>query len=193
VKNKLKRIVIILLSVFAAMGLALVASSALAHGGLDVVFSSSPRFPIAGQETVLTYKISDNGTPEAGLGQEVMVMMAQSASGGHTHGPLPADAGNGSAAMPADMPGMDMGGAQVNAAPVMLMPVETAPGVYVAKYTFTQGGRYVGTVQVGDEEADTVVGVRTSPIAWPFIFGLAGLCAVLAGTVAVVKTVKREW
>ena len=195
-KDKLKDIVIVFISVLAALGLGLEAGPVFAnegHGTLEVAFSSSPRFPVAGEEAVLTFKISSNGTPEAG--QEVMVMLAKTASGGHGHGPAPADAGNASGAMPTDMPGMDMGGAQATetSPAIMLMPDEISPGVYVAKYTFEQGGRYVATVQIGDEESDVVVPVRSGPIAWPYIIGLAGISALLAGVVAVVKTVRKEW
>lgn len=189
---------LLILAVFAALGLSLIASPVFAdggHGALEVAFSASPRFPVVGEEAALTFKISFNdGTP--GEKQEVMVMLAKTAAGGHGHGPAPADAPAGdAAAMPANMPGMDMGGAQAaEPAPMIhLMPDETSPGVYVAKHTFDVGGRYVATVQVLGDEVDVVVPVRSGPIAWWYIIGLAGISALLAGVVAVVKTVRKEW
>ncbi|MDO8716797.1 MAG: hypothetical protein Q7J73_08345 [Dehalococcoidales bacterium] len=204
-KDKSKRIVILLLSIFTALGITLGTGCALGGnvgiedeehgheaGALEVAFSSSPRFPIVGKEAVLTFKISHNGSLEQG--QEVMVMLAKSVAGGHGHEPAPADAGNASEAMPANMPGMDHGAPADEPVPMEhLMPAETSPGVYVAKHTFEQGGRYVATVQIGDEESDVVVAVRSSPIAWWYIIGLAGISALLAGVVAVVKTVRKEW
>ena len=192
----MKRIVIVFISVFTTIGLALGASSAFAnegHEALQVAFSSSPRFPVVGEEAVLTFKISSNGTPETG--HEVMVMLTKTTAGGHGHEPATADAPAGdAAAMPANMPGMDHGAQAAEPAPMIhLTPEETSPGVYVSKHTFEQGGRYVATVQIGDEESDVVVAVRSDPIAWWYIIGLAGISALLAGVVAVVKTVRKEW
>jgi len=189
----LKKLVISFLSIFLAVGIALVATIAQAHGELDARVSSNPRFPIAGQPVELTFTISNNGTPEKG--QEPMVMLAWTASGGHTHEESAAPDANTTAAG-GSMAGMDMGGtpAPADTPPeVMLMPVETSPGVYVANTTFIQGGRYVATVSIGDEEADIVIGVRSSPIAWGFIGSLAGLVIALAAAVAVIKTVRRAW
>lgn len=184
-------ILLLLLSVLAALGFALGAGPVFAdggHGALEVAFSSSPRFPVVGEEAVLTFKISFNdGAP--GAGQEVMVMLAQTAAGEHGHEEEPA-----AAEEPGNMAGMDHGAQADEPAPMIhLMPEETSPGVYVAKHTFEQGGRYVATVQVLGDEVDVVVPVRSGPIAWPYIIGLAGISALLAGVVAVIKTLKREW
>ena len=189
-------ILVLFLSVLAALGLALAVVPVLADGGaLEVAFSSSPRFPVVGEEAVLTFKISHNGSIEQG--QEVMVMLSKTAAGGHGHesanNETAAPAGGGGA-MPANMPGMNHGAPVAEPVPMEhLIPVETSPGVYVAKHTFEQGGKYVATVQVLDDEADVIVAVRSSPIAWPYIIGLAGISALLAGVVAVVKTVRKEW
>ncbi len=203
-KDKSKRIVIVLISIFAALGITLGTSCALGGRGvageedgheagtLEVAFSSSPRFPVVGEEAVLTFKISHNGSLEQG--QAVMVMLAKSAAGGH--GDEDAHGGNEtpSGGAPANMAGMDHGAQADEPVPMEhLMPEETSPGVYVAKHTFEQGGKYVATVQIGDDEADVFVAVRSSPIAWPYIIGLAGISALLAGIVAVVKTVRKEW
>lgn len=188
----LKRIVFLLslLSVLATLGFVLGASPVFAdgeQGALEVAFSSIPRFPVVGEEAVLTFKISHNGSLEQG--QTVMVMLTKSAAGGHGDEEEPA-----AAEEPGNMAGMDHGAPADEPAPMIhLMPEETSPGVYVAKHTFEQGGRYVATVQIGAEESDVIVAVRSSPIAWPFIIGLAGISALLAGVVAVVKTIRKEW
>lgn len=187
----MKRIIIVLLSVMAALGLALIAIPVFAdggHGALEVAFSSSPRFPVVGEEAVLTFKISFNdGTP--GAGQEVMVMLMKTETGGHGHEEEPA-----AAEEPGNMAGMDHGAQADEPAPMIhLMPEETSPGVYVSKHTFDVGGRYVATINVLGDEVDVVVPVRSSPIAWWYIGGLAGISALLAGVVALVKTVRREW
>jgi hypothetical protein len=198
VKYKLKKVVIPFLSVIAVLALTLVvvSSSILAHGAgsLTVGLSSNPRFPIVGQQAELTFTpVYSDGTPNTGLAP--MVMVAWTASGGHTDGPAPATAAN---ATPAggSMAGMDMGGTPATAGTppdIMLMPVETSPGVYAANITFEQGGRYVATFSSGDEEADVVVGVRSSPVSWGYVGMLAGLIIILAVSVAVVKTVRRTW
>lgn len=181
----MKRFVAVFLSMFVALGITLGTGCALGgrgivaegHGALEVAFSSSPRFPLVGEEAVLTFIISFNdGTP--GAGQEVMVMMAKTETEEEQ----------------ADMAGMDHGAPAEEPAPMIhLMPTETSPGVYVAKHTFEEGGEYTGTVQIGDEVTEVTVAVRSSPIAWPFIIGLAGISALLAGVVAVIKTVRKEW
>ncbi len=193
-KDKLKKIVSILLilGVLAALGLVLGASPVFAdggHGALEVAFSSSPRFPVVGEEAVLTFKISFNdGTP--GAGQEVMVMLMKSVAEGHGHEgevqEAPAAGGH-------DMAAMDQGKEEEEVPMIHLMPEETSPGVYVVKHTFEHGGRYLATVTVQGDEVDVVVPVRSGPIAWPYIMGLAGISALLAGVVAVVKTVRKEW
>ena len=192
----MKKVVISLFSFLGVLVLLIVvvSSSIFAHGAgsLTVGVSSVPRFPIAGQQAELTFTpVYDDGTPNTGLAP--MVMVAWTASGGHNDGPAPA-----ANATPAggSMAGMDMGGTPTptdTPPDIMLMPVETSPGVYVANITFEQGGRYVATFSSGDEESDVVVGVRSSPVSWGYVGMLAGLVIVLAASVAVVKTVKRGW
>ena len=63
----------------------------------------------------------------------------------------------------------------------------------MAKYTFEQEGKYLGTAQIGEEHAEFVVAVRSGPVAWPFLTGLAVVPLLLAGGVAVTKTVRRKW
>ena len=125
-------------------------------------------------------------------------MLNKTEAGGHEH----EDANEAEAqaeADRADMAGMDMAGMDHGAQEeevvptIHLMPDEVSPGVYVAKHTFEQGGRYVATVNVLGDEVDVVVAVRSSPVAWWYVIGLAGISALLAGVVAVVKTVRREW
>ena len=190
-----------LLSIFTALGITLGTGCALGGkvgiedeedgheaGEIEVAFSSSPRFPVVGEEAVLTFKISHNGSLEQG--QEVMVMMMKSEKG---HGHEGEEEEEAPAAGGHDMAAMDQGEEEEEVPMIHLIPEETSPGVYVAKHTFEQGGRYVATVQIEDEEADVVVAVRSSPIAWPYIIGLAGISALLAGVVAVIKTVRKEW
>ena len=195
----MKKILILSISLLSAVGLALAASTAFGHGAgsLDVSMTSNPRFPIAGQQAQLTFRpVFNDGTPNEG--QTPMVMLQWTASGGHTHGPegeaapAPQEPAGGS------MAGMDMGGgaptpADGPPAEIMLMPVETSPGVYVDNVTFQQGGRYVAVFSIGDDEADNTLGVRSSPVAWWFIGMLGGLVLALAAVVAVVKTVRRAW
>jgi hypothetical protein len=195
---KFKKVVGI--SVIVAAGLAVILTalpaSTFAHGAgsLSVAVTSNPRFPIAGQQAELTFRpVFNDGTPNTG--QVPMVMLQWSSSGEHTHGgaaeepAAPAQGGS--------MAGMDMGGtpAPAGGAPpeIMLMPVESSPGVYVANVTFVQGGPYVSTFSIGDDEVDTTIGVRAGPVSWFYVGALAGLIFIGAATVAVVKTVRRSW
>jgi hypothetical protein len=180
-----------------AVIMAALPASTLAHGAgsLSVQVTSNPRFPIAGQQAEMTFRPAFNdGTPATG--QAPMVMLHWSSSGEHTHG-APAEATPAVPAQGGSMAGMDMGGTPAPAGGVpediMLMPVETLPGVYVANVTFVQGGPYVSTFSIGDDEVDTDVGVRSGPVSWFYVGALAALIIVAAGSVAVVKTVRRSW
>jgi hypothetical protein len=189
----LKKILFLFFSFFAALGLALVATSVQAHGPgtLAVGFTSNPRFPVAGQPAEFTFTpVYNDGSPNTLL--VPMVMIAWTASGGHTHGEQAVDA------TPAagSMAGMNMGTTAPSGgvpAEIMLMPLETTPGVYVSNVTFEQGGRYIATFSNGEDEFDIVVGVRSGSVAWWYIGVLAGVVIVLAAAVAVTKTARRTW
>ena len=77
--------------------------------------------------------------------------------------------------------------------PVNLSTVEESPGVYVARYTFHQGGKYEISAGMGEERAGFVLGVRSAPVAWPLVMGLAASVAISAGAVAAIKTARKEW
>ncbi len=71
--------------------------------------------------------------------------------------------------------------------------IETAPGVYMAKYTFGEAGKYVGTAQIGGEPLEVGLSVRSEPVDWSFVAGLGGISLLVAGMVVVIKSVRREW
>ena len=179
------RIVVMLLSVLVALGITLGAGIVLANGereqnhnpGADeyeVTFSSSPRFPVVGEEAEFTFRVSHDGTHEEGL--MVVVVLAKAEEEDHHHD---AEEHEEEEHEEAESAG--------------IAAIETVPGVYAAKYTFKDGGKYQVTAQIGEEQADFVVAVRSSPIAWFFMLGLVGVSALLAGVVAVIKTVRKEW
>lgn len=181
-----------LLCVVAAGGVSLPVLAAGEHDPIfQVEFSSAPRFPIVGQEAELTFKISSmDGNPLAG--QSVMIMIEKKDTAGHGH---EEDGEHEDEEAPAGGHDMaNMGGGEEEPPPMIhLVPDEVSPGVYAGEVTFEQGGRYIATVNVMGEEVDVVIGVRSSPVAWWFVGGLAGLVTLLAGTVAVTKTVRRTW
>lgn len=139
----------------------------------EVSFSSSPRFPVAGEEAELTFRVFHDGTHEEGL--MVMVVLARAEEEDHHD-----------AEEHEEEEHEEVESVEVTA-------IETAPGVYVAKYTFEQEGKYQVTAYLGEEHTEFVVAVRSSPVAWSFIIGLAGVSVLLAGVVAVIKTVRKEW
>lgn len=178
----MKALIAVLLSTVFALGLTPGTSVALANGDdheheadeFEVTFSSNPRFPVAGEEAELTFKVSHDGTHEEGL--MVIVALAKVEEENHHHGEEPEE----------EHEHEEVESAEVTA-------IETAPGVYVAKYTFEDGGKYQVTAYLAEEHAEFVVAVRSSPVAWPFVIGLAGVSVLLAGVVAVIKTVRKEW
>ena len=206
VKEQLKTIVAVLLSVLVALGITLGTGLVLANGEhepeenheheaseFEVTLSSSPRFPVVGEEAEFTFRVSHDGTPEERL--MVTVVLARAEEEDHHH-----DAEEHEEAE-ADDHQHDEGVADdhhdeaenVVVESAGIVAIETAPGVYVVKYTFEQEGKYLGTAQIGEEQADFVVAVRSSPVAWSFVIGLAAVSVLMAGVVTVVKTVRKEW
>lgn len=207
----MKKLVALLLGAVVLLALALGgASVALADaehhhepGELQVTFSSSPRFPVAGQEALLTFTISNSGNPEQGL--TVHVVIAEASGGGHDDGDE--HSGLGTARLLASVTIPPLGASptladvgheheeehQEEAAPVELIATEEAPGVYVVKHTFDRDGKYQVTAHIGDEHAEFTVSVRSQPVAWPLVIGLGAAVLGTAAVVAVIKTVKRDW
>ena len=184
-KDRLKALVAVLLSAVLALGITMGTGFALADeenheheaDEYEVTFSSSPRFPVLGEEAELTFEISHSGSHEEEL--VVMVVLAKAEEDDH-HDEAEVDDHRDEAE-------------NTEVGPVTIMATETAPGVYAVKYTFEQEGKYLVTAQIGEEQTDFVVAVRSSPIAWPFLIGLVGISALLAGVVAVRKKGKKEW
>ena len=70
---------------------------------------------------------------------------------------------------------------------------EVSPGVYMFKHTFDGGGKYAITAHIGEEAEEFAVAVRSGPVSWPLVIGLTGFSLLLAGAVAMIKTVRKEW
>lgn len=219
VKDQLKRIVIVLLSVFVALGMALGAGFALADGEpetnheheageYEVTCWSSPRFPVAGEEAELTCTVLHDGIHDEEVTLSVLLARAEEE---HGHGEADdqneveaadhdeAEADDHDEAVAddhhheAEVADHDDGAESTETESVGIDITETDHGIYMAKYTFEQEGKYLGTAQIGNEQADFVVAVRSSPVAWFFMIGLVGVTALVAGVVVVVKTVRRKW
>jgi len=78
-------------------------------------------------------------------------------------------------------------------ATIELIATETSPGIYVATIIFDDDGTYSGKIQIGEEEVPLNAAVRSREVAWNFLIGVAAIPALLAGIVAVRKTVRKEW
>lgn len=182
----MKRIVVVLLSVLVALGITMGTGFVLADeedlehasGEYEVTCGASPRFPVVGEEAELTCTVLHDGIHDEEV--TLSVLLARTEVGHDDHDEAEADDHRDEAESD-----------EAEAAEIYI--TETDHGVYVAKYTFEQEGKYLGTTQIGEEQADFVVAVRSSPIAWFFIIGLVGVTALVAGGVVVVKTVRRKW
>ncbi len=164
-------------------------------GEFEVTCWASPTFPVAGEEAELTCTVLHDGAPEEGLA--VTLLLARMEMGHDDHEEAVVDDHHDKAVVDDhhDKAVVDDHEEAENTevGSVGIAAIETDAGVYMTKYTFEQEGKYLGTTQIGEEQADFVVAVRSSPIAWFFMLGLAGVTALLAGVVAVVKTVRRRW
>ncbi|HEY83271.1 MAG TPA: hypothetical protein G4O01_08320 [Dehalococcoidia bacterium] len=201
----MRKIITAFLSILIVIGIVLGNGVALAHGededkepepdgaGTAVTFSASPRFPVAGQPAELTFTVLHQGVPEEELPLTVVLTPLGTGHGHdgahHQHsGEVADEHPHDEAAEPHHDEGSDE-----ELESVTIAPAEIAPGVYTAEYTFDSGGKYLVTAQIGDEQREFEVAVRSAPVAWSFIIGLGAVSVFLAGMVAVVKTVRKEW
>lgn len=208
-KYKSKRIAVIFLSILVAFGITLGAGIALASGDpeetdehgaseLDMTCWSSPRFPVAGEEAEVTCEVSHDESPAEGLAvtlQLVRMELGHHGEGSDDHDEAVADDDHDEVVADDhhDEAVADDDHDEAEVESVEGHAFETAPGIYVAKYTFEQEGKYLGTAQIGKEHTEFVVAVRSKPVAWPFLTGLAVVPLLLVGVVAVIKTVRRKW
>ncbi len=189
------RIVVILLSVLVALGITLGAGAALADeeehedtsGEFEVTLASSPRFPVMGEEAELAFIVSHDGSPVEGLA--VTLLLARMEMGHDDHDEAAADENHDETAADENHDEIE----SIEAGAAELTAVETAPGIYVAKYAFDQEGKHQVIAYLGEEQAEFAVSVRSGPVAWPFILGLVGVLVLLAGMVAIIKSVRRKW
>ncbi len=182
-------------------------------GDYEANFSSDPRFPVMGEEAELTFMVTHDGSPVEGL---TLVLGLTRGEVGHAHGdeaaadPHDDDAvadhhddetvaddhddetvadDHDDEAVADDHDEAD----STEAGSVEIAVIETAPGVYMAKYTFEEAGKYVGTAQIGEEPVEVGLSVRSEPVDWSFIAGLGGITLLVAGMVVVIKSVRKEW
>lgn len=191
----------VLVTLWFAPGIGLVVAEEEEHeheaGKYGVTLVSGPRFPVMGEEAELTCTIFHDGSLEEGL--MVMVVLSKVEGDDHGHGAMEmeadmhAEGDEHSEAEHAEADEHQEGEA------VEVMAIETAPGVYVAKYTFEQEGKYLVTSHIGthaeegeDEHSEFVVAVRSNPVAWLFMIGLAAVPLFLTAVVVVIKAVRKE-
>lgn len=73
------------------------------------------------------------------------------------------------------------------------MAVERTHGVYVTTVVFEEAGKYHVTADIDGHETEFAFAVRSRPVAWPLVVGLTAFSLLLAGAVAMIKTVRKEW
>ena len=177
----MKTALAVLLGVLIVLGPVVGAGIALAQGEhqekeagkYEVTFSSNPRFPVVGEEAELTFRVSHDGSPADGLMVMGMVAKAEEEGNGHGHGAVEAQAEE-----------------EVEHS---MTAKEVSPGVYMFKHIFDGGGKYAITAHIGEEAEEFAVAVRSGPVSWPLVIGLTGFSLLLAGAVAMIKTVRKEW
>ncbi len=76
---------------------------------------------------------------------------------------------------------------------IELIATEIEPGVYVIRTAFAQNGSYSGTIQIADQQTEIAALVRSNAVAWPLLMVFAGVPALLACGVAVMKTARKRW
>ena len=203
----MKNIVVIFLGVLIALGITLGTSFALAEEGdhehtsdeFEVTCEASPRFPVVGEEAELTCTVLHDGAHEEGLA--VTLLLARTEA--DHHGEVEADHQDDASADGHDEAEADhQDDASVDghdeaegtdAESVGVVAIEKMAGGYVAKYNFEQEGKYLGTVQIGEEQTDFAVAVRSKPVAWSFMAGLGGITIFVAGMVLIIKIVRKDW
>ncbi len=196
----MKTFITVLLSAVLALGIILGTTVALASGEHDenreyksgefeIAFSSNPRFPVVGQEAEFTFRVSHDGSAVEGV--IVTLALANIEEEGHHDGEDSHQEDEQEHEEEDSHQEDEQEHEEVES--MEITAIETAPGVYVAKYTFEQDGKYQLTAQIGDEPIEFVVAVRSNPVAWSFVIGLVAVSLFYAGVVAVIKTVRKEW
>ena len=207
--------VIVFIIVLSAIRPALAAADdAMGHqksARYEVSFSANPRFPVAGEEATFAFSVAGGDASEAPQVATVEVVKiegeADHAEDGHGSEPKaseqpaePAGQGGGMASMEPEKPAGSGGGmadmepeGQAQQELVRVSADPKAPGSYLATLTFPESGVYHVAFRIGEENTEFMVGVRSQPIAWWFVYGLGLIIALVAGSVAVIKTVKKEW
>ncbi len=191
-------------------------------GDYEANFSSDPRFPVMGEEAELTFMVTHDGSPAEGLtlvlgltrgevghghGDEAAAdSHDDDAAADHHDDETVADhhddetvaddyEDEAAADQHDDEAAADHHEEAENTedGSIEIAVIETAPGVYMAKYTFGEAGKYVGTAQIGGEPLEVGLSVRSEPVDWSFVAGLGGISLLVAGMVVVIKSVRREW
>jgi len=162
----------------------------------EVSFSANPRFPVAGEEATFAFSVAGGDASEAPQVATVEVVKiegeADHAEDGHGSEPKASEQRAEPAGQGGEMASMESEG-QAQQELVQVSADQKAPGSYLATLTFPESGVYHVAFRIGEENTEFMVGVRSQPIAWWFVYGLGLIIALVAGSVAVIKTVKKEW
>lgn len=192
--------VIVFIIVLSAIRPALAAADdAMGHqksARYEVSFSANPRFPVAGEEATFAFSVAGGDASEAPQVATVEVVKiegeADHAEDGHGSEPKASEQRAEPAGQGGEMASMESEG-QAQQELVRVSADPKAPGSYLATLTFPESGVYHVAFRIGEENTEFMVGVRSQPIAWWFVYGLGLIIALVAGSVAVIKTVKKEW
>jgi len=192
--------VIVFIIVLSAIRPALAAADdAMGHqksARYEVSFSANPRFPVAGEEATFAFSVAGGDASEAPQVATVEVVKiegeADHAEDGHGSEPKASEQRAEPAGQGGEMASMESEG-QAQQELVQVSADQKAPGSYLATLTFPESGVYHVAFRIGEENTEFMVGVRSQPIAWWFVYGLGLIIALVAGSVAVIKTVKKEW
>jgi len=192
--------VIVFIIVLSAIRPALAAADdAMGHkksARYDVSFSANPRFPVAGEEATFAFKVTAGDVGEAPQAATVEAVKIEGeddhAEDQHGSEPNASEQRAESAGHGGEMAAMESEG-QAQQELVRVSADPKAPGSYLATLTFPESGVYHVAFRIGEENTEFMVGVRSQPIAWWFVYGLGLIIALVAGSVAVIKTVKKEW
>lgn len=164
---------------------------------LEITYSWSPRFPIAGEEAECIITVLHDGSPVQGLPVSVTLERAED-QGHHDEGEADdhdADAETQDETGTHDDADEHTEGDDADSADgtIELIATEIEPGIYVIKTAFAQNGPYSGTIQIADQQTDVAALVRSSAVAWPLLMVFAGVPALLACGIAVMKTARKRW
>lgn len=156
----MKRLASLSLALLLALGLSVLWGTAVVAKHetkkLKVTFSSSPRFPVVGQEARLTITVTSAETGEPLEGQTVVLSLEEVvAEGGHAHGG------------PSEEKGKEEAG------PLLLQATDMGGGIYILKHAFAEGGRFNAIVQIGElGEVEFPLALRGSPVAWGLLWAI---------------------